>query len=174
MPFSAFAIIELSGHIIDSLTLAKVIDKIQSMECRYQINDIQIGQRKSDFSHAQISLWAKDKESLEAVLDELKPYGVLPLQETSSHLEPCPNDGVPPDGAYIRRNPPTEIFYEGRWIPVSREGFDQVIMIDPETRTARFREISSVKQGDRVVVGKAGVRILPTLGEAFNAELVTG
>lgn len=174
MPTPYFAIVELSGHIIDSLTLAKVIDKIQALGCQYQINDIQIGEKKSDFSTAVISIWTQSQEALDTVLDELKPYGALPVENTTVQLAPCPQDGVLPDGAYLRMLPPTEILYEGRWLAVERHAMGHAIVFHPDSQTAEYREVRYVKQGDLVVLGKEGVKMLPTLGEMANATAVTG
>lgn len=172
LPF--FAIIELRGHIIDSLTLAKVIDKIQSLDCQYQINDIQIGQQKTDLSYAQISIWAKNKELLDTALDEIKPYGALPISDSTMHLEPCSDNRVVPKDAYVRLNPPMEVFCSGRWIKVDRDGYDLVIVVDSAKETASLRKISEVIKGDMVVTGKGGIKILPTLVENGHTELIKG
>ena len=39
---SVSIVVELTGHIIDSLTLAKVIDKIQMTGFDYQVNDLRV------------------------------------------------------------------------------------------------------------------------------------
>lgn len=169
-----FTIIELTGHIIDSLILTKVIDLIQTAGCRYQINDIQIGQRKNDLSYAQFSLWCDEPEVMELLLAELKAHGALPVETTPVQLAPCPADGVLPEGAYVRLNPPTELWANNQWISVTRQGFDIVIVMDPTTNTAVFRKASDVKAGDQVVIGKSGVKILPTLGETAHAQPVAG
>ncbi len=172
MPSSNFTIIELSGHIIDSLTLAKVIDKIQAAGCEYQINDLQIGQKKNDISTAQISVWTEDQPLLTTLLEELKPYGVKTLMDHAVDLEPCPKDGVVPENAYIRLNPPTEILYQDQWLPVERQGIDLVIVLDPKTKSAHLQKTKEVKQGNLVVVGDNGIKILPTLGENVHAQPV--
>lgn len=169
-----FTIIELSGHIIDSLTLGKVIDKVQAAGCRYQINDFQIGEKKNDFSYAQISLWMDSQEAIDALLKELRTYGAFPVANNPARLEPCPEDGMMPKGAYARLNPPIEIFLEGAWIPVERKGDNLVIVVDPASRTASFRKISELKKGDLVVIGNTGVKVLPTLGETAHAQPVAG
>jgi hypothetical protein len=167
-----FTVVELTGHIIDSLTLTKVIDKIQTAGGRYQINDLQIGEKKNDFSTAQISVWTDNQATLDAILDELKPYGALPVENSPIQLAPCPAEGTLPEGAYTRHLPPTEILYEGRWISVSRENHDHVIVLAPGTQAAQFREACSLKAGELVVLGHAGVKVLPTLGAKADAATV--
>jgi hypothetical protein len=169
-----FAIVELSGHIIDSLTLTKVIDRIQAHGCQYQINDILIGEKKNDLSYAQLSLWASDQSTLEMVVSELRAYGAVPVENTSTRVAPSPADGVVPEESYVRLNPPIEVLYQDQWVPVQRQGFNLVIVIDPDARTARLQKVGDVKKGDLIVLGKTGVKVLPTLGETSDAQLVTG
>lgn len=156
-------IIELSGHIIDSLTLAKVIDRVQAARCQYQITDLQIGQMKNDISTAQISLWADSDEVLNELLTDLKTYGARPVAESSVSLAACPADGALPEGAYVRHNPPAAVLYQGQWLPVRRQGFDMTIVVAPETKVARFKMVRNLEEGDMVVLGQSGVKILPLL-----------
>jgi len=44
--------IELQGHIIDSLLLPKILDEITVLGGDFSINEISIGQLRSDGSHA--------------------------------------------------------------------------------------------------------------------------
>jgi hypothetical protein len=157
-------IVELTGHIIDSLTLAKVIDKIQHRCLQYQINDLQIGQRKNDVSTAQISIWCDNSDELRDVLTELKAYGAVPVLKDEAHLQPCPADGKLPADAYLRHHPPTEVLIGGKWLKVAAAGYDTVIVVDADDQHAHLCRSSDVRKGDRVVVGHAGVKVLPMLG----------
>ncbi len=161
-------VIELTGHIIDSLTLAKVIDTIQAHQCEYQINDIRIGREKNDFSTAQISLWDGDSAKLNALLEQLKTYGANPVEETDIETVTCQQDGILPPNGYIRFNPPMEVKHQGQWLPVAREGQDLTIVIEPSGK-ARLIQVSALKAGDRLVAGKNGVKVLPTVGEMAYA-----
>ena len=59
--------IELSGHIIDSLILPKVLDKILTRGATFKIAEIKIGQNRVDQSFARIEVTAETVD----VLDEL-------------------------------------------------------------------------------------------------------
>jgi hypothetical protein len=160
-----FTIVELSGHIIDSFLLARVIDRIQHTAVAYQINDFQVGPRKTDISTVQISLWAPDDGELDNLLLELRPYGAVPIENRPVRSAAAPEDGVLPPGAYVRWNPPTEVQVGQHWIPVESEGCDLTIVVDPDKRSARMRMVRDVKKGDRVVLGHDGVKVLPTLAK---------
>ena len=40
--------IEVSGHLIDSLILTKIFDKIMDLKGEFQVQEIDIGKRKKD------------------------------------------------------------------------------------------------------------------------------
>ncbi len=52
----ATATLELEGHIIDSLLLAKVLDEILAAGADYTIDDVVIGRARGDHSRALLSL----------------------------------------------------------------------------------------------------------------------
>ena len=152
-------VLELSGHIIDSLTLAKVIDKIQSFGLEYQINDLRIGRRKHDISVAQLSLWAADERDLQQALEELAAHGALPVRSTPARTSPCLADGILPAGGYSRGNPPIEVLVDGHWVAVDRAGTATTVVV--EGGSARLVRICELKAGDCVVVGNDGLRVVP-------------
>src|SRR5204863_6690236 len=70
---TATATVEVEGHIIDSLILAKILDTIVDAGADYQIVHIDVGRRQADPSHARIEVTAPDDESLQALLTALHP-----------------------------------------------------------------------------------------------------
>ena len=154
-------ILELSGHIIDSLTLAKVIDKIQHYGLDYQINDLRIGRRKHDVSVAQLSLWAENPTDLERAQEELAVYGALPVRSEPVRTVPCAEPGVLPAGGYVRGNPPIEVLVNGFWVAVERHGTATTVVVDAHSGSARLVRIRELRVGDCVVVGNDGIRVVP-------------
>lgn len=53
---TAAATLELEGHIIDSLLLAKVLDEILAGGADYEIVEVVIGRARADHSRAVLSL----------------------------------------------------------------------------------------------------------------------
>ena len=98
----ARSIVEISGHIIDSLILPKVLDIILNLGAEFEILDIKVGQRRADRSYARVQIDAPTPELLDHVLAKLKEHGALPLNDEleSAQLEPAPADGVFPDRFY--------------------------------------------------------------------------
>lgn len=158
-----FTILELSGHIIDSHLLATAIHTLQKARVSYQVTDFLVGPHKEDTSSMQISVWAEERDVLDHVMDELRPLGAVPVDNEAVKFAVCPDDGMLPPGAHVRWNPPTQILHQGQWLPVEREGCDLTIVIDPAARKAALRKVSEVRKGERVIVGRNGIKVLPML-----------
>ena len=48
--------IEMEGHLIDSLTLTKALDKIMSMGGEFEIKKFRVGKKKHDTSYVMIPI----------------------------------------------------------------------------------------------------------------------
>ena len=159
----AQTVVQISGHIIDSLILPKVLDLIVSLGAEFEILDIQIGHRRSDRSHARIKVEASTPDLLESVLAKIREHGALPeqVEEESLQLEAAPLDGVFPERFYATTNLETWVRLEQQWIPVESIEMDCGIRIDPRRRKAQCVPMHRVKKGDLVVVGQPGVKVVP-------------
>jgi hypothetical protein len=80
----AQTVVQISGHIIDSLILPKVLDLIGSLGAEFEILDIQVGHRRSDRSHARIKVEASSLDLLDTVLAKIREHGALPEQVEES------------------------------------------------------------------------------------------
>lgn len=159
----AQTVVQISGHIIDSLILPKVLDLIVSLGAEFEILDIQIGHRRSDRSHARIKVEASTPDLLDGVLAKIREHGALPeqVEEESLQLEAAPLDGVFPERFYATTNLETWVRLEQQWIPVESIEMDCGIRIDASTRKAQCVPMHRVKNGDLVVVGQRGVKVVP-------------
>lgn len=156
MPAQATQVCEISGHLIDSLTLAKVIDLIQAAQCRYAVTDIRIGMAKQDVSYARLSLFADNNEQLQKVLADLAPYGVRQLTLPNASTQACPSDGTPPENAYQLALPELTIHENGQWIPVDTSQASFVIIKRGDKVVLSCAD--DVKAGDLVVLHDEAVR----------------
>jgi len=159
----ARSIVEISGHIIDSLILPKVLDLIINLGAEFQILDIHIGHRRSDRSSARIQIDAPSADSLERILAKVREHGALPVEteEEDIGFEPAPADGIFPDHFYATTNLPTLIRFNEQWIEVEYPEMDCAIRVDPKSRRAETVPMHRAKKGDLIVVGHAGVKIVP-------------
>jgi hypothetical protein len=67
--------IELRGHIIDSLTLPKVLDQIVTRGATFNIVEFKIGQKRVDQSLARIEITAPTKSELDELIQRLREQG---------------------------------------------------------------------------------------------------
>jgi hypothetical protein len=67
--------IELSGHIIDSFTLPKVLDQIVTQGATFNIVEFKIGQKRVDPSFARIEITAPTKSQLDELIQRLREQG---------------------------------------------------------------------------------------------------
>jgi lysine-ketoglutarate reductase/saccharopine dehydrogenase-like protein (TIGR00300 family) len=155
--------VEISGHIIDSLILPKVLDIIINLGAEFEILDIKVGKGRADRSYARVQIDASTPALLDRVLARLKEHGALPANEEleSALLEPAPADGVFPDHFYSTTNLLTWVRVDGRWIEVELSEMDCGIRVNLETLRAQCVPIHRVKKGDPVVTGHHGIRIQP-------------
>ena len=70
--------VTIRGHIIDSLTLPKVLDEIIEFGASFEIVDLQIGVKHEDESFARIKVNADSEDELNKLVDRLLPHGANP------------------------------------------------------------------------------------------------
>ncbi|HET9771666.1 MAG TPA: TIGR00300 family protein, partial [Acidimicrobiia bacterium] len=83
---SATDVVEVSGHIIDSLILAKILDEIIEAEADYRIVQMDVGKAPADLSRARIEVTATSEEALAALLARLHPHGAHPVTQPDAEL----------------------------------------------------------------------------------------
>jgi lysine-ketoglutarate reductase/saccharopine dehydrogenase-like protein (TIGR00300 family) len=163
--------VEMTGHIVDSLLLPKVLDAILSRGGKYHIETLRLGQRQDDPSFVRIEVKADTAEQLEKILAEIHPHGAVPAQPGDCETVAADMAGAFPDGFYCSTNFRTQVKLAGEWVDVEDQEMDCGIVVDPEGAAARCLPMTSVKTGDRVVVGRRGTRVFPPEAEMRRHEL---
>jgi lysine-ketoglutarate reductase/saccharopine dehydrogenase-like protein (TIGR00300 family) len=163
--------VEMTGHIIDSLLLPKVLDAVISRGGRYHIEELVLGERQDDPSRARIEIQADSPTQLERILSEIHPHGAIPVAAGDCRLESADIPGAFPDGFYCSTNFRTQVRVRGEWVTVQNQEMDCGIIVDENLRTARCLPMTAVKLGDRIVVGRAGTRVFPVEGEVRKGHL---
>ena len=153
-------IVEVEGHIIDSLILAKVMDKILAAGADYRMIEVEIGKTNTDTSRARLEVIAPDPDQLISLLDELQIHGANRLDSTDADLITAERDGVLPAGFYSSTNLPTSVRIGGRWLDVELPEMDCALVYGDGGRM-RATPMHRVHAGDVVVVGTEGVRVSP-------------
>ncbi len=120
--------VHLDGHIIDSLTLTKVLDLILRDGGQYTITRFQIGATRSDPSHAEIVVSAPEDATLEHILHVIQQHGATRATGEARTVS-APADGVFPDGFYATTNLETAVRVGGRWHTVANIEMDCGVII---------------------------------------------
>ena len=153
--------VEMSGHIIDSLLLPKVLDTILTRGATYEIQDFQLGKRQGDPSHVRLEIRADTAEALESILAEVHSHGAVAVNPSDCTVVAADVNGAFPEGFYCSTNFRTQVRLHGDWVEVEDQEMDCGIVIDPEGGAARVVPMVAVKKGDRIVVGRKGIRVFP-------------
>ena len=156
---SEIADIEMEGHLIDSLILTRVLDKIMDMGGEFEIKKFKVGQRKNDASHVQIMVMGEDATHLDRILLELHALGARLLEMEDVKLAEAPADMVGPRGFYSTTNHPTYLRLNGSWVEVENNHMDCLIVL--KNSRAVCTPIVHIKKGDKIVLGTSGVKIVP-------------
>src|SRR5215469_5685975 len=96
----ATEIIELRGHIIDSLILPRVWDMIMDLGGNFEVEEMHVGRRKDEPSYARMQVIAPDEDVLRALLSELQQLGATIVREQDARTERVEQAGVLPDDFY--------------------------------------------------------------------------
>ena len=156
-------VVELTGHIIDSRTLPKVLDAIIERGGDFDIEEFKVGRKNEDPSYARILIKAESQEILDMILDETRPLGAAEIHQDEIATESAPQDGVFPDNFYSSTNLDTFVKIRSSWIPVGDIEMDCGIVVDFSgvPPTARCVPIGNIKKGDNVIVGGKGIKVVP-------------
>lgn len=153
--------VEVRGHIVDSLLLPKILDRILQMDGSFEIRECRIGEKRADPSYARIAVKAKDHDRLQEIIRDLLEHGAWPLHSVDARLVPADIAGAFPEDFYSTTNQPTQIRLHGRWVEVDDQEMDCGITVDRETGKPRCVPMADVALGIPIVVGYEGVRITP-------------
>src|SRR4051794_12551360 len=153
--------VEVHGHIVDSLLLPKILDRILQMGGTFEIRECRIGARRVDPSHARIAVRAATAAELDAILGDLVEHGATPVNPEDARVVSADIAGAFPEGFYSTTNQRTQVRLRGRWVDVADQEMDCGIVADPAARTARCVPMTDVTLGMPIVVGHAGVRVQP-------------
>jgi lysine-ketoglutarate reductase/saccharopine dehydrogenase-like protein (TIGR00300 family) len=153
--------VEIQGHIIDSLLLPKVLDEILTQGGSYEIKEIKVGQKQTDTSHARIEVKADAPDVLRRILDSIHDHGAVPVTTSDCKGVVADIDGAFPEHFYSTTNYRTQVRLGGEWIDVEDQEMDCGILLDADGAAARCVPMTAVRLGDRIVVGRQGLRVFP-------------
>ena len=178
--------VEISGHIIDSLILPKVLDTITANGGKFRITSIAIGQARHDPSSAVVEVRARARNRCKEFSPK-SPITAAPTTKQDCRLVAADMDGAFPEGFYSTTNQRTEIRLNGHWLEVANQEMDCGIVVEqPRGSTSPKREedaqrdsstpaahcipMIDVRRGMSIVTGHGGVRVIPVERSAVRSD----
>lgn len=152
-------IVELNGHLIDSMILAKVMDKVVNRGGKYEFLEFRVGKSVEDTSYAKLRIMGDDGDHLRDILDDIHADGATEISPQPATTKKAPRDMVLPVDFYSTTNNETRIFHDGRWITVQKQMMDKCIVVGKDG--AWCTPIRDVHKGDEIVCGEEGVQVVP-------------
>jgi lysine-ketoglutarate reductase/saccharopine dehydrogenase-like protein (TIGR00300 family) len=172
--------VEVTGHIIDSLILPKVLDTITAGGGTFRITSIAVGQSRHDPSNAVVEVRAPNDERMQHILAQIADHGAVPTTKQDCRLAVADMDGAFPEGFYSSTNQRTEIRLNGHWIEVADQEMDCGVVVDqatavrrspdPALPSARCIPMTEVERGMSIVMGHSGVRVIPAERAAVRSD----
>jgi lysine-ketoglutarate reductase/saccharopine dehydrogenase-like protein (TIGR00300 family) len=168
--------VEVTGHLMDSGILSRILDDIREYGGDWVITKIDVGHESTDVSTAWIDVTSEDDESLQRLLMRLQTRGVNQTDPGEATMAQAELDGVFPDGFYSTTNLATKVRLQGRWLDVENPEMDcgLVVTVDDAgtPTTVRTLPMSDITAGTWVVTGASGIRVeVPEVegsGESFG------
>jgi lysine-ketoglutarate reductase/saccharopine dehydrogenase-like protein (TIGR00300 family) len=155
---SPSAVVTLTGHLMDTGILARVLDDVLEYGGDYRIESLELGRQHGDESRALVEVSAGDAELLDRILMRVQVHGANAVDPGTAITRPAPADGVFPDDFYSTTNLETLVRLDRDWVRVEHPEMDCGLVVSdgPVIRTV---PVSDVRAGDSVVCGAHGVRV---------------
>jgi lysine-ketoglutarate reductase/saccharopine dehydrogenase-like protein (TIGR00300 family) len=157
------SVVEAEGHLIDSQILAGIFDAVIKHHSAFEVLEFSIGRTNEEFSRLKLKVTAPTADTLDELLDALLTLGCHPEAERDALTRPADKDGCAPEDFYSTTNHRTYVRTGDRWLEVQRQRMDAVIVITDGT--ASCRKLRDIRQGDLIVCGNDGIRIVPEFRE---------
>ena len=157
------AVVTLTGHLMDTGILARVLDDVLEYGGDYRIDSLELGRQHGDESRALVEVSAGDAELLDRILMRVQVHGANAVDPGTATTRPAPADGVFPEDFYSTTNLETLVRLDRDWLRVEHPEMDCGLVVSDGGAggevTVRTVPVSDVRAGDAVVCGAHGVRV---------------
>ncbi len=159
MPHGPYEDVSITGHLIDSGIMSKIMDDIVALGGEFETLSFDVGRTNEDPSLARLRIRGRDEAHVDEILAVIGQLGAEPVDPEDARTVVAGADGFFPEGFYATTNLETAVRIGGRWVSVSGPEMDLGIAIEGDV--ARTVAMADVRVGDRIVVGHDGVRVRP-------------
>ncbi|MCW2739827.1 MAG: uncharacterized protein JWR45_249 [Blastococcus sp.] len=165
--------VALTGHLMDTGILARVLDDVLEYGGDYRIASLDLGRQHEDESRALVEISSDEAEQLDRILMRVQIHGANPVNPGTAITRPAPAAGVFPDDFYSTTNLETLVRLDREWLRVRRPEMDCGLVVTEEDghQVVGTVPVSDVQAGDAVVCGAHGVRVeLPPAAPRGTAD----
>jgi len=152
-------VVEAEGHLIDSHIMETIFDKVVEYNGRFEVEQFRIGRTNSEPSYLRLKVEAPGEDAMRHLLQELLGLGCSPVDSGDAALRPVERDCCAPEDFYSTTNHRTYVRLGQKWIEVENQRMDAMVVA--AGGRAWCRRLRDLKQGDRIVVGLRGIRVVP-------------
>src|SRR5436305_686724 len=152
-------VVEAEGHLIDSHVMESIFDKVVEHNGRFEVQQFRIGRTNSEPSYLRLKVETPDQPALERLLHELLTLGCAPVDTGDAALGEVSRDKCAPEDFYSTTNHKTYVRHGQQWLEVENQRMDAMIVVGDGR--AVCRRLRDLRQGDRIVVGLRGIRVIP-------------
>jgi lysine-ketoglutarate reductase/saccharopine dehydrogenase-like protein (TIGR00300 family) len=156
-------VVETQGHLIDSHIMERIFDAVVEFGGRFEVENFSIGRTNSDSSKLRLRVFAESAERMETMMTQLLGLGCAAVDGGDAGLKEAERDKCAPEDFYSTTNQKTLVRQRGQWLEVGRQRMDAVIVVNDGA--AVCRRLRDVKQGDAIVTGMKGIRVVPEAKE---------
>jgi lysine-ketoglutarate reductase/saccharopine dehydrogenase-like protein (TIGR00300 family) len=152
-------VVEAEGHLIDSHIMETIFDKVVEYHGRFEVEQFRIGRTNSDPSYLRLKVETPDDESLKRLLNSLLELGCAPVNSGDAILAAVERDRCAPLDFYSTTNHRTYVRIGQQWTEVENQRMDAMVVV--RDHRASCRRLRDLREGDQVVVGLQGIRVIP-------------
>ena len=152
-------VVEAENHLIDSHIMETIFDKVVEYSGRFEVEQFRIGKTNSEPSYLRLKVEAPSEDAMQHLLQELLGLGCSPVDSSDVVLKPVDRDRCAPEDFYSTTNHRTYVRLGQKWIEVENQRMDAMVVV--ADGRAWCRRLRDLKQGDRIVVGLRGIRVVP-------------
>jgi lysine-ketoglutarate reductase/saccharopine dehydrogenase-like protein (TIGR00300 family) len=151
--------IQAEGHLIDSGYLQAILTTIVEHGADYEILMLEVGRTNEDQTRLAMKVSDQTTEGLEHLLAKLSTFGCYVHGTPDALIRENDIAGAAPEDFYSTTNHRTEVRLGGQWTIVQDQRMDAAVVLgDGQARCVKLRDL---RQGDRIVCGMQGVRVIP-------------
>jgi lysine-ketoglutarate reductase/saccharopine dehydrogenase-like protein (TIGR00300 family) len=156
-------VVEAQGHLIDSHIMERIFDSVVEFGGRFEVEHFRIGRTNSDPSSLRLRVEAPSEEQMEHMMTQLLGLGCAPIDSGDAELKLAEKDRCAPEDFYSTTNQHTLVRHGGQWLEAQNQRMDAMVVI--RDGMAQCRRLRDIKEGDPVVTGMRGIRVIPEAKE---------